>query len=89
VANSCARALEKEKSEAGEKIRQLDWALLLERAAHQRRKDHPLQHYLGPSPADVPWRLDKERERNIKLEHRRQAAVELGFAEETCPADRK
>jgi hypothetical protein len=58
VANSCARALEKENSEAGEKIRQLNWALLLERAAHQRRKDNPLQHSLGPSPANVQWRLD-------------------------------
>ncbi len=48
---------------AGEKIRQLNWALLLERAAHQRRKDKPLQHTLGPSPADVSWRLDMERER--------------------------
>ena len=79
VANSCARALEKEKSEAGEKIRQLSWALLLERAAHQRRKDNPLQHNLGPSPADVQWRLDMERERNIKLEHRRQADIETGL----------
>jgi hypothetical protein len=82
VANSCAKALEKEKkekSEAGEKIRQLNWALLLERAAHQRRKDNPLQHNLGPSPADVQWRLDMERERNIKLEHRRQADIETGL----------
>jgi hypothetical protein len=79
VANICARALEKEKSEAGEKIRRLNWALLVERAAHQRRKDNPLQHNLGPSPADVQWRLDMERERNIKLEHRRKADIETGL----------
>ena len=53
VANGCARALEKEKAEAGEKIRKLDIALLLERLAHQRRRDNPTGARLGPTPAEV------------------------------------
>jgi hypothetical protein len=52
---------------------------MLERSAHQLRKDNQLQHYLGPSPAEVQWRLDMERERSIKLEHRRQAYIEKGL----------
>ena len=53
VTNGCARALEKEKAEAGEKIRKLDLALLLERSAHQRRRDNPTGARLGPTPAEV------------------------------------
>ena len=64
VANSCARALEKEKGDASEKINRLGFALLLEREAHQRKKDNPLGHLLMPTHAEVQARWDEERERD-------------------------
>ena len=76
VANGCARALEKEKAEAGEKIRKLDFALLLERAAHQRRRDNPTGARLGPTPAEVQARMAEEKEKRAQEEHRRQAQIE-------------
>ena len=82
VANGCARALEKEKAEAGEKIRKLDFALLLERAAHQRRRDNPTGARLGPTPAEVQARMAEEKEKRAQEEHRRQAQIERDLRRE-------
>ncbi len=79
VANSFARVLENERAETGEKIRKLDWALLLERSAHQRLKENPLGHQLGPTPAEVQERLAKERERAAQWEYKRQEEIEQGL----------
>ncbi len=41
VANSCERVLENEWAVTGQKIRNLNFALLLDPSAHQRKKDNP------------------------------------------------
>ena len=51
--------------------------MLLEREAHQRRKDNPLGHPLMPTHAEIQQRLAEERERKAKWEHKRQAQIEL------------
>ena len=76
VANSCTLLLKNERAETSEKIRKLDWALLLERSAHKRLKENPLGHQLGPTREEVQERLAKERERAARWEHKRQAAIE-------------
>ena len=79
VANGCHRALEREKvdaSESAKKVEQLQWALLLERAAHQRRRDNPTGARLGPTPAEVQARMAEEKEKKAQEEHRRQAQIE-------------
>jgi hypothetical protein len=74
--NSCTLLLKNERAETSEKIRKLDWALLLERSAHKRLKENPLGHQLGPTREEVQERLAKERERAARWEHKRQAAIE-------------
>ena len=76
MANSCTLLLKNERAETSEKIRKLDWALLLERSAHKRLKENPLGHQLGPTREEVQERLAKERERAARWEHKRQAAIE-------------
>jgi hypothetical protein len=50
--------------------------LLLERAAHQHKKENLLGHQLWPMPAEIQERLAKEREREVLWERKRQAAIE-------------
>jgi hypothetical protein len=80
VANGCARRLESEQDEAREKVRKLEWALLIERAAHQKRKDNPMCTPLLPTPAEVQARMAAEEKKKAQdsrqEEHRRQAQVE-------------
>ena len=76
MANRCTLLLKNERAETSEKIRKLDWALLLERSAHKRLKENPLGHQLGPTREEVQERLAKERERAARWEHKRQAAIE-------------
>ncbi len=52
VANSCMLLLKNERSEMGEKIRRLDWALLLALSAHHLR-ENPLGYQLGPTREEV------------------------------------
>jgi hypothetical protein len=73
--------LKNERAETSEKIRKLDWALLLERSAHKRLKENPMGHKLGPTREEVQERLAKERERAARWEHKRQAAIEQGLRE--------
>mmetsp|Transcript_14123 Transcript_14123/g.30153 ORF Transcript_14123/g.30153 Transcript_14123/m.30153 type:complete len:141 (+) Transcript_14123:166-588(+) len=63
IANGCALRLAREQDEAREKVRKLEWALLIERSAHQRRKDNPMCTPLLPTPADVQARQRKRRRR--------------------------
>ena len=76
IANGCARRLAREQDEAREKVRKLEWALLIERSAHQRRKDNPMCTPLLPTPAQVQARMAAEEEKKAQEEHRRQAQVE-------------
>ena len=76
VANGCARVLEDERAENSEKIRRLNWALRLERGAHQKKKDNPLGHPLLPMHAEIQERLAEERARDARFEHKRQALIE-------------
>ncbi len=41
VANGCAWTLGRERAEVAEERRKLEWALLIERAAHQRTRINP------------------------------------------------
>ena len=78
VANGCARVLEDERAENSEKIR-INWALHLERDAHQRKKDNQLGHPLLTTHAEIQERLAEQRAREAKLEHERQALIELNL----------
>ena len=77
AANGCARTMAKEQDEAREKVRKLEWALFLERAAHQRRKENPMCTPLMPTHAEVRARMVAEEEKKKQEEHTRQAQVEL------------
>ena len=85
VANGCHRALEREKdysSETAKKVVKLEWALLLERSAHQRRRDNPTGARLHPTPAEVQARMAEEKEKREQEEHRRQAQIERDLRSE-------
>ncbi len=76
AANGCAHAMAREQGETREKVRKLEWALLIERAAHQRREDNPMGTQLMPTTAEVRARMTAEDEKKAQEEHRRQAQVE-------------
>ncbi len=50
---------------------------------------NPLGHQLGPTPAEIQARLDKERERKEKWEHRKQAQIELDLRGKLVDHDTK
>ena len=62
VANSFARVLDNES---------FNWALHIERDAHQRKKDNPLGHPLLPTHAEIQERLAEERASEARFEHGR------------------
>ncbi len=88
VAKSCAQVLENERAETGEKIRKLDWALLLELSAHHCLKENPLGHQLGPTREEVQERLAKERERVARWEHKGKVAIEQELRKKIGRQDR-
>jgi hypothetical protein len=81
MANCCARTLARDQNEPSEKVRKLEWALFIERAAHQRRKDNPMGTPLMPTPAEVRARMAAEEEKKVQEEYRRQAQAERDLRE--------
>jgi hypothetical protein len=59
-----------------EERRKLEWALLIERAAHQKTRINPNGLKLRPTPAEVEARMAEEKRQREKEEHRRQALYE-------------
>jgi hypothetical protein len=59
--------------------RKLKWALVIEKSSHQSLKGNTGGFKLSPTPEEVHVRLEKERERKVQEEHRRQAQIELGL----------
>ena len=79
VANGCALTLERERADVKgqkEERRKLEWALLIERTAHQRTKINPDGLKLRPTPAEVQARMAEEKKQREAEEHRRQARFE-------------
>ena len=76
VANGCAWTLGRERAQVVEERRKLEWALLIERAAHQKTRINPNGLKLRPTPAEVEARMAEEKRQREKEEHRRQALYE-------------
>uniref|UniRef100_A0A7S0QMQ2 Uncharacterized protein n=1 Tax=Cryptomonas curvata TaxID=233186 RepID=A0A7S0QMQ2_9CRYP len=76
VANACHRALESEQKEGDEDVRRLQYALMIERAAHHQLKDNPRGHPKMPTAAEVQARMAAEEAEKAKEERRRQAQIE-------------
>ena len=76
VANGCARTLGRERAEVVEERRKLEWALLIERVAHQRTRINPNGVKLRPTPAEAEARMAEEKKQREKEEHSRQTRYE-------------
>ena len=61
VANGCARTLGRERAQVVEERRKLEWALLIERAAHQKTRINPNGLKLRSTPAEVEARMAEEK----------------------------
>jgi hypothetical protein len=76
AANACHSALQRERKEGDEDVSRLQYALMIERAAHHQLKDNPRGHPKMPTPAEVQARMAAEEAKKAKEEHRRQAQIE-------------